>query len=376
MTKASMIEVRDFVEREFESIEKGAPLSALMGKLRKKEVQEAVVMDGKRAVGVMSYDMLLKRRNLPANARIEHLMVSPPVLSPDNNLIEACEVMFSSGLRICPVEERKALFGVVTRRSIMKLVPSVDEVKGIKAAEIMSRRPLVVREDDDVMKVMDLMSTHDIRAVPVVDSKGLLIGAVGIKDIASLLMREKDRVTVGDAAGNKERVSIEVKSIMHRNPIYVGPESTMAEISALMTEHHIGGVIITEDRVPVGIVHQIDIIESISNLAPREGVYVQISGLEEDGGIYEDMYSIIEKYMKKIADIVTPRILNIHVVHHHDHEGINYTIRLRMSTEKTTYYAKTDGWNIFRALTESLEDLEKQVMKDKERFLDERRRRA
>ncbi len=376
MTKASMIKVRDFVEREYESIEKSAPLSVLLGKLRKKDIQEAVVIDGKRAVGVISYDMLLKRRNLPMNVRIEHLMVSPPVLSPENNLIEACEVLLSSGLRICPVEEKKALSGAVTRRSIMRLVPSVDEIKHMKAGEIMSRKPLVVREDDDVMKVMDLMSTHDIKAVPVVDSKGLLIGVVGIKDIATLLMREKDRATVGDAAGKKEKVSIEVKSIMHRNPIYVGPDSALAEISTLMIEHHIGGVIITEDRVPVGIVHQIDIIETISNLAPREGVYVQISGLEEDGGIYEDMYSIIEKYMKKVAGITAPRILNIHVVHHHDHEGINYTIRLRMSTEKRTYYAKTDGWNIFRALTESLEDLEKQVMRDKERLLDERRRRA
>ncbi len=374
MTKASLIKVRDFLEKKYEKIEGDEPLSTLIGKLRKKDTQEAVVMDGKRPVGVISSDILMKRGNLPMNAKVEHLMVTPPVLSPDNDFIETCEVMFSSGLRLCPVEERGKLVGVVTRRSIMRIVPNVDEIATIKAKEVMSRNPVVVNEFDDIMKVKSIMNTHDIKAVPVVNEEGELIGVVGIKDIAMILMRDKDRTTQGDAAGNKERVRIPVKSIMHTHPIFVGQGETLGEIAKLMVENKIGGIIITEGKKPVGIVHQIDIIETGANLAPREGLYVQISGVDEIGDVYEEMYELIEKSMKKIVEIIPPRILNVHIVHHHNHEGINYTVRLRMTTEKKTYYASQDDWNLFRALAMALEDLERQVKKDKEKSRDARRK--
>lgn len=375
MISAEQLKVRDFMEKEYEKVEIGDNLSSFIGKLKNKDIQEAIVTKGNRAVGVISYDMFLKKRNIPLYAKVEHLMVTPPEISPDSSFIEACGVLFSSGLRVIPVEENKKIVGVITRRSLVKVVPDVKELAPVKSAEIMSRKPVVVREKEDVMRVKDIMNRHDIRAVPVVNEREELIGVVGLKDIATLLIREKERASVGEHAGRKEKVEIPVSSVMHRNPIFVGPDASLADVARLMIKHKIGGIVITEGKKPVGIVHQIDIIEAGANLAPREGVYVQISGADETGEIYTELYEIIEKYMKRIAEMNTPRILNVHIAHHHDHEGTNYTLRLRMSTEKKTYYAAYTEWNIFRALTEALEDLERQVLRDKERALDERKKR-
>ena len=374
MVSAEILKVREFMDKKYEKVEIGSPISSVLGKLRNKDVQEAVVIDGKRPVGVISYDMVIKRGNIPAYAKVEHLMSVPPSLSPENNFIEACEALLSSGLRIIPVEEKKKIVGVVTRRSIMRVVPEVDEIATIKAEDVMSEEPVVVRENDDIMKVREIMSRYDIKAVPVVNDRGELIGVVGIKDIVGLLVREKERASMGDLSGRKEKVIIPVKSIMHEHPIYVGPGTTLGEIAKLMIEHRIGGIIITRGKKPVGIVHQIDIIETGANLAPREGVYIQISGSDEIAGMYDEIYEIIGKYMKRIAEMSMPRMLNMHVVHHHDHDGTNYTVRLRMATDRKTYFASFTEWNIFRALVEALEDLERQVKKDKERALDEKRR--
>ena len=376
MVSAEVLKVKDFMEKKYEKVEIGDTLSSFIGRLKNKDIQEAVVVKGKRAAGVISYDMLIKRRNIPLYAKVEHLMMSPPEVSPENSFIEACEVLFSSGLRVVPVEEKKKLVAVLTRRSVMKVVPDVEELAHRKAGEIMSGKPVVVREKDDAMRVKDIMNRHDIRAVPVVNERKELIGVVGLKDIATLLIREKERASLGEHAGRKEKVEIPVDSIMHRNPIFVGADATLADVARLMTKHKIGGIVITEGKEPVGIVHQIDLIEAGANLAPREGVYIQISGSDDLGDVYNEMYEIIEKYLKRIAEMNTPRMLNIHIVHHHDHEGTNYTLRLRMSTDKKTYYATFTEWNIFRALTEALEDLERQVLKDKERALDERKRRT
>ncbi len=374
MVKAELTKVRDFLEKDFEKIDRDESISVLTGKLRRKDIQEAVVMDGKRPAGVISYDILMRRGNLPMSAKVGHFMVSPPTLALDNNFIDACEALFSSGLRIIPVEEKGKLEGVVTRRSVIRVVPRIDEIASIKAREVMSHRPVVAGEKDDIMKVKSIMVEHDIKAVPVVNEDGELIGVVGLKDIAETVLRDKQRATYGDASGNREKVNIPVKSIMHVHPIFVGPGKTLGEIAKLMIDNKIGGIIITEGKKPVGIVHQIDIIETAANLAPREGVYVQISGVEEAGEVYDELYEMIEKSMKKIVEIIPPRILNVHVVHHHDREGINYTIRLRMTTEKKTYYASQDDWNIFRALSMALEDLERQVKKDKEKYMDARRK--
>ncbi len=376
MVSAEILKVREFMDKEYEKVRIGDTLSSFIGKLRNKDFQEAVVVDGKSPVGIISYDMLIKRRNVPLYAKVEHLMMTPPVLSPENNFIEACEILLSSGLRVVPVEEKKKLVGVVTRRSVMRAVPGVEEIASMKAREVMSEKPVVVTEESDVMKVKDIMNRYDIRAVPVVSEKGELIGVVGLKDIATLLLRDKERASFGDHAGRKERVVIPVKSIMHRNPIFVGPGSTLGEIANLMIEHKIGGIIITEGKKPIGIVHQIDIIETGANLAPREGVYIQISGADDLREIYDELYEMIEKYVKRIAEMSRPRMFNVHIVHHHDHEGTNYTVRLRMNTEKKTYYAAFTEWNIFRALLEALEDLERQVLKDKERAIDERKRKT
>ncbi len=374
MVSAEILKVREFMDTDYEKVEVGSPISSVLGKLRTKDVQEAVVIDGKRPVGVISYDMVIKRGNIPAYAKVEHLMSVAPALSPDNTFIEACEALLSSGLRIIPVEEKKKIVGVETRRSIMKVVPDIDEIASMKAEDVMSKEPVVVREEEDIMKVREIMSRYDIKAVPVIDDKGELVGVVGLKDIADLLIRDKERASMGDLAGRKERVEIPVKSIMHEHPIYVGPETTLDKIAKLMIEHRIGGIIITREKKPVGIVHQIDIIETGANLAPRERVYIQISGSDEIAGMYDEIYDIIGKYMKKIAEMSVPRMLNMHVVHHHDHDGTNYTVRLRMATDKKTYFASFTEWNIFRALVEALEDLERQVKKDKERAKDEKRR--
>jgi CBS domain-containing protein/ribosome-associated translation inhibitor RaiA len=374
MVSAEILKVREFMDKEYEKVEVGTPISSVLGKLRNRDVQEAVVVDGKTPVGVISYDIIIKRGHIPAYAKVENLMSVPPSLSPENNFIEACEALLSSGLRIIPVEEKKKIVGVVTRRSIMRAVPDIDEVASLKAEDVMSEDPVVVHEDDDIMKVRDIMNRYDIKAVPVVNDGGELIGVVGVKDIVGFLVREKERTSMGDYAGRKERVEIPVKSVMHEHPIFVGPGATLGEIAKLMVEHKIGGIIITRGKKPVGIVHQIDIIETGANLAPRQGVYIQISGVDEIAEMSDEIYDMIEKYMKRIAEMSMPRMLNMHVVHHHDHDGTNYTVRLRMATDKKTYFASFTEWNIFRALLEALEDLERQVKKDKERALDEKRR--
>jgi ribosome-associated translation inhibitor RaiA len=109
----------------------------------------------------------------------------------------------------------------------------------------------------------------------------------------------------------------------------------------------------------------------------RESLYVQITGLdEEDTDYYDDMYDLIEKYMKKINKIQRTRLFSLHVTQYHDRSLVKeYELRARLSTDKHLFYAQGEGWNLMIALDEILDTLDGMVTKEKDRRLGARKKR-
>jgi CBS domain-containing protein len=56
--------------------------------------------------------------------------------------------------------------------------------------DVLSRDALVVRADDDLKVALDLMSSRQIRRLPVVDKDGRLVGVVSLGDLST---RVKER---------------------------------------------------------------------------------------------------------------------------------------------------------------------------------------
>jgi ribosome-associated translation inhibitor RaiA len=141
-----------------------------------------------------------------------------------------------------------------------------------------------------------------------------------------------------------------------------------------MIEHDISSVIIAEERKPIGILTQVDLIELLTSYRESPQLYVQITGLEEDPEFYDAMYTMIRKGMKRVSGIVKPKILNLHVVQHHS-EGLRskFTLRARMTTEKKMYYANAFEWDLMKALDEVMWQLEKTIKREKEKRVDRRK---
>jgi ribosome-associated translation inhibitor RaiA len=136
-----------------------------------------------------------------------------------------------------------------------------------------------------------------------------------------------------------------------------------------MQTHDISSILITEKKKPLGIITPLDLIELIVRMIKRESLYVQITGLdEEDTEYYDDMYDLIEKYMKKINKIQRTRLFALHVTQYHDKSLVKeYELRARLSTDKHLFYAQGEGWNLMMALDEVLDTLVGIVTKDKDR---------
>ncbi|NIE84689.1 MULTISPECIES: CBS domain-containing protein [unclassified Burkholderia] len=75
-----------------------------------------------------------------------------------------------------PVCERGRLVGIVTDRDLT--------VRAL-AGEVLTRRPVSCRDDEDLDAVQQRMAEARIRRTPVVDGQGRLVGMLSLGDIAT-----------------------------------------------------------------------------------------------------------------------------------------------------------------------------------------------
>ena len=366
------MKAEDVMSKNFITAIEDENLSDVLAKLKKHNLHELPVIRKNRLVGFVSYDTIIRRRNLPLSTKVEHIMSSPPKLSMDSSLTLIAERLMSSGFRILPITSKgKILAGVVSRMDLLRGISKDKKLTNMEIHSLMTKEPQCVWETDNISQARILMKKLSVRTVPVLDDKDRLVGVVGVKDIAKI-WTPKTKESRGELSGEKFSMDVEVKSVMNPEPIFIEKEGKVGEVINLMQKHDISSVLITEEKKPIGIITALDIIELLVRMKERESLYVQITGLEEeDAEIYDDMYQLIQKSMSKINKMEKTSIFALHVVEYHNKSLVKeYELRARLSTKKQMFYAQGNGWDLFKALDDVLEALERMVTKEKERRLD------
>jgi len=209
-----------------------------------------------------------------------------------------------------------------------------------------------------------------------VDKNRHLKGVVGMKDVVDLFARPKVREQYGEHAGRGEKILLEVQSVMRDHPLTVGPDADAHRAAELMAKNHISSVIVTENDEPIGIITTQDLMQFLAGLREREELFVEIGGLDDEPPeAYDEIYSVIEKEMRRIAEFTEPRTLTIHFQKYSpEGDRFKYSLRARFTTAHRIYHAHHFDWDLHAALKGLLENLGKRIQKEKERRLGERKR--
>lgn len=78
--------------------------------------------------------------------------------------------------------------GILTDRDItLEIVAGNADPEAIRVGDAMTFELTTVFEDDDLMHVIEVMRSHGIRRVPVVDADEALVGILTVDDIVDLL---------------------------------------------------------------------------------------------------------------------------------------------------------------------------------------------
>jgi acetoin utilization protein AcuB len=119
-------------------------------------------------------------------------------IEQDGSMDEAIRLMKEKSVRKLPVMKRGKLVGIVTDRDVKRASASdattldVHEllylISRIKVKNIMTREPVSVPPDWTVEETAELMLKKKISGMPVVDSKGMLVGIITESDIFRVLL--------------------------------------------------------------------------------------------------------------------------------------------------------------------------------------------
>lgn len=150
------------------------------------------------------------------------------------------------------------------------------------ASDLMTPRVVATTPDASVQAVARLMLENGIGAAPVLDVAGAVVGMVSDGD---LLGRRPDEYRrdwwlemLADAAlpraGASAGLLRPVREVMSAPVVSIGPQTSAAEIAALMQAHRIKRLPVIQDGALVGIVSRTDllgVVEQFRRLAPGEG---------------------------------------------------------------------------------------------------------
>lgn len=368
--------VRDVMSSAKVTSAKGESVSEVVSKMKKYQVREVPVLDGDKPIGLVSYASFIHRRGLPMAAKVEQVMLPVPRLEEDMPVTSAVEEMMSAGVRGAPVVRAGKMVGFLSRTDLIRIFPRLTQLKDKKVSSFMTAEPISVTEQENVRKAQMMMKGLMEKSLPVVDSNQRLVGAISMSEVMEVLWTNKSNMRPpNEVMGGREQTEISVGSVMTRPAISVSPGDTAGKVAEIMSSKGLATVFVTEENRLVGVVSQADLMEQILSLKPTEGVYVQITGLnEEDPEVYDVLYDIIGKSMKRIDKIQPPRVFTVHVsVYHSEGMRSKYSLVSRLTTTKKMYYARATEWDLYKTMDTMLDSMEKNVKREHEKHLDLRK---
>ena len=118
----------------------------------------------------------------------------PRSIGASASVVEAARVMREEHIGSLPITDDEQLVGMITDRDITtRVVAEAADPKMTSVGDVVSRDLISIEPDEDLEEAVQLMASHQVRRLPVVEN-GRLVGIVAQADVA-LNLRENEQRT-------------------------------------------------------------------------------------------------------------------------------------------------------------------------------------
>ena len=159
----------------------------------------------------------------------------------------------------------------------------------------MTRKVITVDQEANIFEAQELMTSNNIRHLPVVDKANRLIGIVTDRDIRSALPYRVFKQSFSET--KKEKLSnLSVKDIMSKNPISISPTYTIQDALLVIQDSRVGALpVVDDDGKLTGIISVRDLLRAFTN----------VLGIGEPGTLLCILVEEKVGQLKKIVDAIT-----------------------------------------------------------------------
>ncbi|MDD3920207.1 MAG: IMP dehydrogenase [Eubacteriales bacterium] len=234
------------------------------------EFRMAIAMARAGGIGIIHKNMSIEEQasHVDKVKRSEHgVIVDPFFLSPDHVVGDAMQLMERYRISGVPITVDGKLVGILTNRDLR----FIDD-KTIPIHELMTSKNLITAPEGTTLdEAKEILRTHRIEKLPIVDKQGYLKGLITIKDIEKAIQypnSAKDangRLLAGAAVGVSKDTMERVEAL----------QAAKADLIAIDTAHgHSMGVLETIKKVHQAFPHM-EIMAG--NVATAEGAEALIN---------------------------------------------------------------------------------------------------
>jgi CBS domain-containing protein len=131
-------------------------------------------------------------------------------------------------------------------------------VRTAEVRDLMTEHVFTLQPNDDLEALYDLMDTHHVRHVPVVDRDGDLVGLVTQRDLARSVLGAQDVLPLSMQQEILRRRR--VREIMATEVETVEPDEDLRTAAGMLLENKIGCLPVVEGEHLVGILAESDFV--------------------------------------------------------------------------------------------------------------------
>jgi CBS domain-containing protein len=121
--------------------------------------------------------------------------------------------------------------------------------------DLMANDPIVVAAELPVTKVAEVMTDYDIGGLPVVDSRGHLMGVISQTDLLAHW---------ASAGQSPDTVTVLARDVMTRSAVTISGSASLREAAQLMAERHVSRLVVVGDDpdIPLGLISDSDLMRA------------------------------------------------------------------------------------------------------------------
>lgn len=129
----------------------------------------------------------------------------------------------------------------------------------MKVAELMETELITVDPEAPVGEAVQALAESHISALPVVDSRGRLVGVISTSDILTATAESQD-----PRARERLFADTMVKEIMTPRPLTVPPDAEVKEAARQMLQAEVHRLFVEDEGKLVGVISQSDIVRAVA----------------------------------------------------------------------------------------------------------------